>query len=625
MSNPTDLKLADVLCRVSTSAQAGEDAVSYDQQEANCRGWCQNNGFRVRQVRYEAKSASPALDSDERHLRPEFWAAWDDLRGGDIQAIVFNDKTRVVREASSYLHYVEKSRKYGEGIVTVNEHGAYSNLSGANRKVLTFMHGFGSEIDNENRTTVFRQKKAERFARGQLAAGRLPLGYVHDKQSHKVNVDDDQVAAVRSIFDLYVKEDLSIVNVARRLKDMGIPPASKLRGFHYKRKVDDAWDLDVLRNILRNPAYATGTYRYPFDGKVYEIGVPAIIDRQLFDRARRLLQTRRRVQRSGGQHLFSGRINCGLCEDAAIREGSNERAHAAFHKGRFWDRKRKGYRPAYYCRWRNSPTARLRDREPCKASPVLWLRELESTLWQAIVSHLSDPKKLARAASAHLARLETEITALTRGVGHIEERIVELERERERWRESWVKFGGDPRQIEARIAGIDDDLEALRAQADGRKAEREKLHELQRRREVIESALRHGLLDLWAIEDDGDFLRLGYQAGRVDPEEYERWSRLEYDPDRLGPEDWAEWERTSVRVTKKQLLDLLAIEVIASPNQLEIRGVLSGVIPLDGNGLPDSSRISESCDMARFSSRKGSFSATRSETPQNCFGSRTFG
>src|SRR5438094_10553299 len=103
------------------------------------------------------------------------------------------------------------------------------------------------------------------------------------------------------IFDLYVKEDLSIVKVSQRLKDIGIPPASKLRGFDYHRKVDDIWDLDALRNILRNRAYASGKYRYPFAGETYEINVPAVIDGGVFDRAQRLLQTRRRVQRSGAQ------------------------------------------------------------------------------------------------------------------------------------------------------------------------------------------------------------------------------------------------------------------------------------------------------------------------------------
>jgi Recombinase/Resolvase, N terminal domain len=624
---PSGLKWADILCRVSTQAQAGEDAVSYDQQEANCRRWCENNGFRVREVRYEAKSASPSLDANERHLRPAFWASWDALVTGEINAIVFNDPTRVVREAASYLYFTETGRKYGAGIITVEGDGNLKGLSASHRKAMTFLQGWGSEVDNDNRARVFREKKAARFALGQLAAGRLPLGYVYDKANHKVKVDDEQAVAVRIIFDLYVKEDLSIVKVSKRLKEMGIPPASKLRGFNYHRKVDDVWDLDVLRKILRNQAYPTGKYRYPFEGKTYEIEVPAIIDRDTFDRAQRLLQTRRRVQRSGAQHLFSGRISCGLCEETFVvsPEGLNERARAAFHKGRFWDRRLKGYRPVYYCRWRNSPTARLRDREPCKASPVLWLEELEATLWQAIADHLSDPAKLARAATTHLARLHSEIAALTRGVGYLEQRIGELEGERERWRESWVKFGGDPRLIEDRIAGIDEELERVRAQADERRAEREKLHQLQDRKELIESALRHGLLNLWAVEDEGDYVRLRYQAGRVDPQDYERWSRLEYDPDRLDPEDWAAWERTSVRMSKKQLLDLVAIEVIAWPTRLEIRGVLSGVLPLSNDGLPDSSRIKESCDIARFSSRSGSFSATRSDTPQNCFGSRTFG
>ncbi len=42
-------------------------------------------------------------------------------------------------------------------------------------------------------------------------------------------------------------------------------------------------------------------------------------------------------------------------------------------------------------------------------------------------------------------------------------------------------------------------------------------------------------------------------------------------------------------------------------------------------GFPDSSRIIESCVIARFSSRSGSFIASRSDTPQNCFGSRRLG
>jgi hypothetical protein len=62
-----------------------------------------------------------------------------------------------------------------------------------------------------------------------------------------------------------------------------------------------------------------------------------------------LLQTRRRVQRSGLQHLFSGRINCGLCEEtfANTPGAPEERARSAFHKGRFWDRRMKDHRPAY--------------------------------------------------------------------------------------------------------------------------------------------------------------------------------------------------------------------------------------------------------------------------------------
>jgi hypothetical protein len=521
---------------------------------------------------------------------------------------------------------MELSRKYGTGIICVSGNGNLEGLDPASRKAMTFMQGFASEMDNDNRVRVFREKKAERFRRGQLAAGRLPLGYIWDKRTRQVNVNGEQAAAVRTIFDLYVNEDLSIVRVALRLKEMGIPPPSKLRGFNYRRRVDDAWDFDVIRNILRNEAYASGVYHYPFAGENYDIPVPTIVERHVFDRAQGLLKNRRRVQRSGREHLFSGRINCGVCEQefANTLEGSDEPARSAFHKGRFWDRRIKDYRPVYYCRWRNSPTARLRSREPCKSSAVLWLAELETTLWRVIVAHLTHPDKLASAAMAHLAGLDREITTLTRGVGHIEQRMVDLERERERWRESWVKFGGDPKSIEERIVEIDSELSRLRAQAEERQAQREKLDNLRANKALIVSALRYGTLDIWDIEDKGEDIRVNYQAGLVKDEDYERWSRLPYDPERLGPEDWAAWERASVRLSKRQVLDLLDIKVIAWPNRIEVRGLVNWQSPLKDIGLPDSSRIRESCDIARFSSRSGSFRATRSDTPQNCFGSRTF-
>jgi hypothetical protein len=213
-------------------------------------------------------------------------------------------------------------------------------------------------------------------------------------------------------------------------------------------------------------------------------------------------------------------------------------------------------------------------------------------LWQAIVDYLSDPSKFAEAASSHLARLNAEIAALTRGVGHIEKRIGDLERERDRWRESWVKFGGDPKPIEERIGGIGEELGRLRAQAEGRKAERDKLHSLRCNKDLIERALRHGLLDFHYIEDEGEHVRLGYYAGLIKDEDYQSWSRLEYDPERLAPEDWA-WERLSLRITKKQLLDLLAIEIIAWPNRLEIPGVVSGRLLLKKNGEPLGNRSSK--------------------------------
>src|SRR4029450_8351359 len=106
--------------------------------------------------------------------------------------LVFNDPSRVVRESASYLHYKELSRKHGTGIVCVSDDDSLKGLDAPHRKVMTFMQGYASEMDNANRTRVFREKKAERFRRGQLAAGRLPLGYRYDKQRSEEHTSELQ-------------------------------------------------------------------------------------------------------------------------------------------------------------------------------------------------------------------------------------------------------------------------------------------------------------------------------------------------------------------------------------------------------------------------------------------------
>jgi len=417
------LNTADILCRVSTEAQAAADAISYDQQEANCRRWCEANGFRVRQVRYEAKSADPELDPDQRQLRPEFWAAWDDLKAGEIQALIFNDRTRVVRESASYSYYLQLARKHGQGIVVVES--AYDNLQGWQRKALVALDGLAAEADNESRKLVFFQKKTHRFEQGQLAQGRLPLGYHYNKELRKAEVDKGAAELVSLIYDLYATEGLSIVKVAGRLREMGAPTPSRLRGH---KGAKDYWDLSVLHGILKREAYTTGIVKMPFRGEVYEIPVPPIIERHVFDRGQYLLKTRRRVRWSNEKRLLSGRINC-VCG-------------RPYYRGTWWRKRAKATVPCYYCKGRNRPLTEREGTALCHESPILWADDVEDLLWNRITALLTDGNGLKEAAEQHLARVEEQIAAIS--LGPTEERIQELQHERVRWMEAWVKFKGEP-------------------------------------------------------------------------------------------------------------------------------------------------------------------------------------
>lgn len=137
------------------------------------------------------------------------------------------------------------------------------------------------------------------------ALGRPPYGYKVGPKRRLVVVPEEG-SVVRYIFRLYLKDDLGIRRIARRLNEEG-----------YRTRRSGLWSMVTVRDILRNRAYV-GTYSR------FGVRVPAshapLISQEDFQCVQERLDQRRPASdtRHVSPFLLSGLTHCGYCGNKMI-------------------------------------------------------------------------------------------------------------------------------------------------------------------------------------------------------------------------------------------------------------------------------------------------------------------
>ena len=246
-----------------------------------------------------------------------------------------------------------------------------------------------------------KAKIAERYRRGKLyraRAGEIPFwktSYGHRRVvpagggPSRIEIFEPEAEVVRHIFNAYVERGLSVRQIALELRDRGIPsPSGKPQ-----------WGTSTLDRLLRNEAYI-GTVYYNRNERIQgdtrgrmtrqrerpreewiAIPVPAIIDRDTFDRVNNITHENWRLSPRGAApdaYLLRGLIQCGHCHVSCNCHSSNGK---------------KGTRTRYYsCRNHDVLRARSEDR----LCPERYIRseELDEYVFGQVRQALLDPQQL---------------------------------------------------------------------------------------------------------------------------------------------------------------------------------------------------------------------------------------
>ncbi len=308
--------------RVSTQEQALGDRFSIPHQRQRITDYCIQRSWDLTEVIEYVHSGGSNYQELQEILRQ--------VKHDHIQVVVVNELDRLARDMISTLLFLEDLQKVGCRFVAVSDDLDLTTPDGELKMMIlsVFAHYFRKQLARKIKGGMI-----ERARQGKHHGGRPPYGFVFD--GDKLKPHPEQAPVVRQIYGWYVNEGIGGREIAKRLIAQGIPTQSG----------HGTWATTEVLRLLRRPANAgdlrhgelefftertgvTHKVHHP-DALVVVDAHPAIVDRDLWEAAQRLMQSR--GQSSGRQadspYLLTGLVVCGLCGKTMVPvKGRNRQA-----------------------------------------------------------------------------------------------------------------------------------------------------------------------------------------------------------------------------------------------------------------------------------------------------------
>lgn len=324
LSSRLDAKKAAIYIRVSTHWQIDKDSLKVQRRELTA--YVEMVLGISDYVIFEDPGYS-AKNTD----RPDYQAMMERVRTGEFTHLVVWKIDRISRNLLDFASMYEELKKLGVTFVSKNEQFDTSNAIGeAMLKIILVFAELERQMTSERVTAVM----LSRANNGQWNGGRVPYGYLWDKETKSFSIVEDEAKAIKKMAELY-EQYQSLLYVAKRMNDAGIPTKS-----------GKEWTPASIRTTLTNPWYI-GQYVYNVHsgGKGVEkrsesewITVeehhPPILDERIFYRLKFLLQRNKRGGVPDGQtyvrknvHVFGGLLRCAKCGSIMISNQDRRRAN----------------------------------------------------------------------------------------------------------------------------------------------------------------------------------------------------------------------------------------------------------------------------------------------------------
>ncbi len=383
------MKTAAIYARVSSDQQKEEKTIA--SQTATLVEFAQQEGYTVpEEWIFENEGYSGAS-----LVRPGLERVRDLAAAGEIQAVLTLSPDRLSRKYAYQVLLMEELARQGVAMVFIKA----PHTGTPEDELLLQFQGMIAEYERAQILERSRRGKRHRARQGEVSVlSGAPYGYRYRRKTQEraayYEVIDAEAAVVRTVFDLYTVDGLSIGAITRRLNELGVPT----------RKQSPRWERSTVWAMLRNPAYhgmacfgktasaprqritrplrvkgGLGTrdsanYERPRTDWI-EIPVPALVSEETFARAEECLAQNQQQspRRTLEPSLLQGLVYCQHCGYALYRTSTRSSA-----------------RKIYYYRCLGSDAYRHAGQAVCDQKPI---RQdlLDHRVWTEVIRLLEDP------------------------------------------------------------------------------------------------------------------------------------------------------------------------------------------------------------------------------------------
>lgn len=298
LGQPSAVRCA-VYTRKSTAAGLEKDFNSLDAQREACLDYIRSQASRGWVASPEAYDDGGFTGANIE--RPGFQKLLDHVRRGLIDVVVIYKVDRLSRSLVDFARVMEHFNRHRVAFVSITQN--FSTADPVGRLTLNMLMSF-AEFEREMIADRIRDKVAGARRKGKWTGGITSLGYTSEKG--RLVVVESEAPWVAQVFQWYL-DGKSALEISQRLNEAEVP----MRAIQKPRP--HPWNKDHVLRILRNRLYV---------GEISCLGEfvvaehPALIEREVFDQAQRLMKPRhhqRGVLIQNPDYLVRGTLRCGAC------------------------------------------------------------------------------------------------------------------------------------------------------------------------------------------------------------------------------------------------------------------------------------------------------------------------
>ncbi len=225
--------------RVSTAMQT--DGYSLDAQKARMKAYADYNEYEIVSTYGDVGKSGKSIEG-----RLEFNRMMEDIKSGKdgVSFILVFKLSRFGRSAADVLSTLQVLQDFGVNLICVEDGIDFSKDAG---KLMISVLSAVAEIERENIRVQTMEGRIQKAREGKWNGGFAPYGY--QLVDGELQINEEEAAAIRVIFEQYVTTDIGANGVAKYLENHGIHKIQRQNG------KNPLFDAHLVRLILKNPVY----------------------------------------------------------------------------------------------------------------------------------------------------------------------------------------------------------------------------------------------------------------------------------------------------------------------------------------------------------------------------------